>query len=459
MMDLSAVFSQHVANTTYAALPAEAARAARSAIIDSVAAILAGADAPGIASVVDLVGSWTGRSEALIPFVNQPVSAVAAAWATGAMARARDIDDVHDATGDHPGIGAVVGALVAAQAKGGVPLEDLVVAVALGVDVVLRLRAGGRTPPAELPWTTGTYAPLAAAVAAAKIWGLDAQCLRHALGIGFTTMSNTRQPSLDGALAHRVHHGLAISNGIAAVKLAMSGITGPRDSIEGPWGYYRAFEHGDYDREAVIQGLGEFFRGVEVRIKLYPCCAHTHFAIQNTISMAAEENVSPADVKEVVAFINERGYKSVCSPLETKVRPQSPVDAQWSLPFVTAVALARKDVFVGDLTEDAIRDEAILRLAAKVRPAITRQPNDERVTIQRCPIEIRLLDGRVLRSDLVALKGSPERPLTESELYEKLEKCARLAPVPPSPSALQTFFEGVLHENDRNVAELVGGLW
>lgn len=458
-MDLAQRFADHVVDTDFDDLPDDAVSAARVSVIDAVSAILAGSSAPGVEAITKVVESWSGSPEASIALSGKRVSAVAAAYANGTMARARDIDDVHDTTGDHPGIGPVVATLAMAEFLGDVDGKQAFAAIALGVDVVLRIRLAGKTPPAQLPWTTGTYAPIGAAVAAGKLLNLDRARMLDCIGIAYTQMSNTRQSSKDGALVHRVHHGMAIGNGIMAALLARAELSGPANSLEGTWGYYNAFEGGHYEAEDATRALGKEFRGTQVRIKRFSCCAHTHYSIDNMLAIRKQHKFLPDDVVEVRAFINDRGFKSVCEPIERKWTPQTIVDAQWSLPYVVAVAAVTGDVFINDLTDEGIRRPDILRFARKVQPIKTNVSNDSDDAIMPCAIEVVLKDGRRLKSDLPALKGSPLDPLQPSEMTEKLRKCAALASSPIEEARIAEFSEAVATLEGRNVGEVISALW
>ncbi len=444
-------FIEAILKTDYAAMPPSARRAARFAIVDAYAAILAGEEAPGVRESYEIATGETGSDIRLSKgFLKD--DHVTSAWIVGVMARARDVDDVHDATGDHPGIGAVIGAIEAAKISGTATVAEVIAAVAISVDVVLRLRSASRETPDKTPWTTGTYAPLGAAIAAAKVLKFGDEDIGNAIGIAFTFMSNTRQCSREGALIHRIHHGHATSRGVLSALLARKGVTGPRDWILGEWGYLYAFHHEPEVREEAFEGMGERFRGEEVRIKIFTCCAHNHFTIANMLDLRTENDIPPSSVERIDVLINSRGYKSVCEPLSRRCAPDSPVCAQWSLPYTAATALVHGDVFIKHFDAEAIADPEVLRLAAKVHPIISEDLDDPDETISPTKVKVTLNDGSTLESALEHLKGSPMRPLTEDDLFEKLTKCHAYGSGAVTHDDLNAFFDAYMSEAGKNKA-------
>jgi 2-methylcitrate dehydratase PrpD len=60
-------------------------------------------------------------------------------------------------------------------------------------------------------------------------------------------------------------------------------------------------------------------------------------------------------------------------PEDVKVRPQNVVNAQFSLPYAIAVGICKGRASVPEFTEEAIKDEKVLDLAAKVKWEVDRR--------------------------------------------------------------------------------------
>ncbi|MFX0138511.1 MAG: MmgE/PrpD family protein, partial [Candidatus Hodarchaeota archaeon] len=120
-----------------------------------------------------------------------------AVWANAAMGRSREIDDCDEITGDHPSVVAVTVALVMAELLGGVTGKDIITAITLGDDLVLRIRDSCKRLSGVSPWGTGSYGVFTAATVAGKLLGFNEEKMLDDIGIAFTQMSNTHQWIID----------------------------------------------------------------------------------------------------------------------------------------------------------------------------------------------------------------------------------------------------------------------
>ena len=80
---------------------------------------------------------------------------------------------------------------------------------------------------------------------------------------------------------------------------------------------------------------------------------------------------------------------------------------------------------VGDFTDEAIADPAVLAVAAKVRYETRAYPTYP----QAFPggVAVRLADGTSFEADYPYQKGGPENPLSSDEVREKFRENASLA--------------------------------
>ncbi|MBI4333089.1 MAG: MmgE/PrpD family protein [Chloroflexi bacterium] len=364
--------AEHIVNTNYQAMPPEAVAVTRKCLLDTLGVIMAATTAPGCEALYGLAEEWGGREESTVIGRGRKLPAPNAVMVNATMARARDFDGVHEAAHDHPSVATVPAALAMAEKLGGMHGRDFLAAIALGDDLVLRLRLACRAKSGvrHSPWTSGTYAPFGAAAVAGKMLRLDEEKMVNALGLAFTEASNTLQSRMDGSLAVRVHQGMAAKAGVVAALLAERGITGPHNALEGKLGLFQAYEGGVYDRPTLLADLGRRFEGANISIKPYPCCKFTHAAIDATLRIAADHDLEADQVEDVIVYVSQDCFISVCDPLGRKQRPGSIVDAQFSIPYTVATAIVRRGVYLDDFTEAAIRDSLTLEMARKVRPMV-----------------------------------------------------------------------------------------
>jgi hypothetical protein len=125
---------------------------------------------------------------------------------------------------------------------------------------------------------TFQYACFGCAGVVGRVLGLDEEKMVHAMGLAYSQTAGNSQNLLEGTLATRFSQGLAAQAGVYAAVFARRGITAAREVLEGKFGYYPVYQRGEYDVRSLLEGLGERFEGVNVTLKKYPCCMHSHAA-------------------------------------------------------------------------------------------------------------------------------------------------------------------------------------
>jgi len=424
-MDAAFLFARNFANMNYENLPREIVEATKKEILDLLGVALGGASQPGATHICELVKSWGGKQESSIIGTGQKVPAPNAAQVNATMAHALDFDDVHEAAVMHPGVISIPVALAVAEAEGNVSGKELIVSTALGVDMMCRL-ALATTPgksPIELGWhLTSLFGFLGAAAIAARVMRLDEEKILHAIGIGYHQCAGNGQCVKDGALTKRLGPGFAVRGGITAALMARAGVTGAQNCLEGEWGLYRLYMHGDYSLEILIGELGRRFEGINVVIKPYPCCRGIHPAIDAALALAIDEGIRSSDIKEIVLSVTDAHLSLLCQPEEAKRAPRSPVDAQFSIPWGVASAIVKKRIGLEDFTEEAIRNPEVLAVTQKMRIEVDNslhRPGPE-------PTRVKVIttDGKTLTKVVENPLGSLERPMSFDDCARKFGDCA-----------------------------------
>ncbi|MBI4334847.1 MAG: MmgE/PrpD family protein [Chloroflexi bacterium] len=449
-MQSDAVFdlAENVVATNYSDIPGEAVAVSRKCVIDTLAAMLAGTSAPGCEVVSNLAREWGGREESTVIAHGCRLPAPNAAMVNATMARAWDFDDCHEEAHDHPSVATVPTAFAMAEKIGKVSGKDLMTAITLGADLVLRLRLASWAKSAQRhsPWTTATYAPFAAAAVAGKLLGLDRGRMVNTIGLAFTEASNTNQCQQDGSLAIRVHHGMAVKAGLVAALLAERGITGPQNALEGKLGLFQAYEGGIYDRRRLLADLGRRFESANISVKPYPCCKFTHAAIDATLKIVCQHDIRPDLVEEVRVRVCRDCYSAVCEPPGRKQRPDTIVDAQFSIPYTVATAIVKRGVFLGDFTPRSISDPVILEVAARVRPAI--DPDLNGAGMGPCVVEVTTGHRKTYSQRVDYVIGHPRNPMSMEQCAEKFRECAAHSIKPVQADTVEEVIRMVAHLED-----------
>ncbi|HUG78623.1 MAG TPA: MmgE/PrpD family protein [Burkholderiales bacterium] len=349
-----------------------------------------------------------------------------AVLANAILAHGLDYDDTHSEGVVHLTVSAFPTALgVAAQCDA--PLRDLLAAYIVAVEAGARIAAvarGGFHKAGFHP--TGLVGAFACALAAGRLYALDAAQLAHAQGIALSTASGSLEFLEDGAWTKRFHPGWAGVGGIVAAAMARHGFVGPQAAYEGRFGLYASHlgprAECDYSRAAA--GLGEVWETMNVALKPFPACHLAHAFADAAIALRGA-GLDPADVDGVTALVPEEIVPIVCEPAAAKRRPANHYDAQFSLPYIVAASLVRGKFGLAELDEAALADPQVLALAAKVRYEI--DPGSGFPRHYSGEVVVRTADGRERRHREQVNRGSADRPLADAEIEDKFMQNAACA--------------------------------
>jgi 2-methylcitrate dehydratase PrpD len=429
-MDVMTIFVEHILKTQFEDLPPETIAATKQSIVDTVGVILAGSSEKGPHFLMEQIREWGGRPESTVAVYGDKVPAHLAALVNASMARALEIADVYDGFPLHPSSSTIPVALAMAERQGNINGKELIAAIAVGQDMIVRLALATKIGPIQ----SGRYnlfKIFPPTGTAGKLLGLNEEQLCNAMGIAFTQMVGDGQSALDGAMTHYIQQGIVAQSAIESVLLAQKGITGGRNILQGRYGFYNAYEP-EPNIEALTQNLGQAFLGSEISVKLYSSCRATHEAVDLALELRDEENIDPGLIDKVSVRVNEPVYNLTC--LDRKPNPQTSVEAQFSLPFCVAAAFVTGDVFVEELSEAKFMDPAIIGLAERVKPEIDPQRQNELV-VGSTLMEVRLENGRVLSRETQYPRGNPKNPVSLDDCLNKFHKCLAYAARPfPSKS-------------------------
>jgi 2-methylcitrate dehydratase PrpD len=162
-----------------------------------------------------------------------------------------------------------VPATIATAEEGDCNGKEAIVAIVAGYDIMARTySAAPGIAPRFRP--TPVFGPFGAAAAAGKLLKLDGYQLTSALGFAANFSSGFTEGWTSGTSEIRLQPGVASRNGIMAALLAGAGGTAAETTLEGDYGFYRAFVGSDYDLEPLTAGLGETYLIKNTKSKQYP---------------------------------------------------------------------------------------------------------------------------------------------------------------------------------------------
>lgn len=340
--------------------------AAARCLLDTLACAVAGLAEESSRILLDLAASEAAAGPCTAIGLPRPVAAREAALVNGALAHALDFDDTHDLAVLHPGVAVIPAALAMAEAVGASG-QALLDAVVVGYDVHIRVALAAQRAPGHTGWHyTSACGVFGAAAAAGRLVGLDAEGMARAFGLALPQASGTLQSEHDGTWAKRLQPGLAAAGGTLAAQLAARGFRGGHEPLEGRFGFYRVYLR-EFDPAPVLAALGHRFEIERTSLKPFPTCRFTHAPAAALQELMREHRLQAAEMETIEARVTGAAFAEVCEPLGDKVRPKTPVHAQFSLPYALACVAHHGTVALADLTEQGIRRDEVLALADRVR--------------------------------------------------------------------------------------------
>jgi 2-methylcitrate dehydratase PrpD len=447
--------TNHIVKLRFEDLPSSAVQVAKLFILDTIGTAIAGASAPGVKALLDEAIDNGGKSESsLWGLVGaQRLPAAAAALANGVMAHARDFDDTHDAAIVHANTSVLPAAFAMAECRrcGG---RDMILAVVLGVDLACRM---GLAAPSLGGWIhSSTLAYFGSTAAAGKLARLSAEQLVYAMGIVYSQVAGNTQCLIEGALSKRMQPAFGARAGVFSTLLAERGVTGPRQPLEGKYGFFNLYQQGNYSRERLLRKLGREFESINLSMKPYPCCRATHASIDTILQCLKETPFSAEELESITVDVPPVVMDFVGRPFAIGPSPQ--VSAQFSIPYTVATCILKKEIFIGDFEDETVVSSPAVELARRITAVERRDVADPKAFVP-IRMEIRLKDGRTIVRDAHLMKGSPELPMTTDECIAKFKKCNDYARSPLKASSVEALIEQILAlESIADVNE-ISGLW
>src|SRR5579875_2909513 len=360
----SLAVAEFVLGLSWTTLPPDIQRQALRCVLDLCGCGLAGSRTRVAAILRTYVRETYGPGGATVIGSREPASSCGATLANAFAVSALDLDDGDRLTKGHPGAVIFPAALAAAQEAGRSGAEFLTAVVA-GYEVAMR---AGRIlhPLYRFYHGTGAWGPIGAAAAAARLLGCAAGGIWQAMGIAGI-------PSL--------------------------------------------FDAGDL-ADALTTSLGQEYLIERLYVKPYPCCRWAQPAITGALHALRELHVAAPEVARVRVHTFEAAtHLRVTAPATTE-------EAQFSLPWAVACALAYGTVSPEHVLESGLENPLCRELAARVEMVVDTDLERSFPTRALARVEVESVDGRRVTSPVVGAPGDPDTALSDEALEEKFHHLA-----------------------------------
>jgi 2-methylcitrate dehydratase PrpD len=305
--------------------------------------------------------------------------------------------------------------------------EDLVTAFVAGSEVAYTLGDICTHNHYFQGWfSTATFGLVGATAAAARLLGLTTDQAAHAIGGAAASASGGRgvlgtemKPYLVGEAAQRA---------IGFARAAQAGLTSPAEIFESAGGFFALLNKG-LAEEAEAATIGQRWRLTNpgLLFKTSPVCSAAHAAIEQMVLLMNELSATADDIVSITAEIPELVGITLIHPF-----PNTPQEAQFSLPYALACAAVYGRVRLADLQPEEMITERIAAIMKKVTSDVAEDLSTEEMRNQypeSARLTVTLVDGRVKSGFCGEAYGMPKRPLSDEDIIKKFKECLQFAEV------------------------------
>jgi 2-methylcitrate dehydratase PrpD len=419
MTAITVKVADFIGDTNFDSIPQEVIGKAKRLILDGVGVSLAGSTEDVSRIITQYVRDMGGEPEAGVIGGGFRTCAVNASLANGTIGHALDYDDYALDWIGHP-TAPVLPVILALGEAWRIPGRKALEAYILGVEVEAKLGCVLDPKQYVIGWhSTATIGTIGATAAAAKALRLTPDNTRRALGIAASMVSGLRQNF--GTMTKPFQVGKAAQNGLVAALLAKRGISADESILEAPLGLGKVLGAEVLEMESVADNLGKPFNIASpgICIKLYPCCSETHRCIDAILFLLKEHRFSAQEISLVECTTSD-----MVPQILIHSRPRNSLEAKFSIEYCMAIALLEGEVGLKQFADDKVLAQECQELMPKVR--YLHPPGWEGATALSRPqtVAIKLRDRREYSCEVSWARGSPQNPLTDSQIEDKFRHCA-----------------------------------
>ena len=407
-----AALSTYMAAARGRRLPPAALEATIHHVLDTLAAMVSGADLLPGQKALGFARQQAGRPESTVIASRVLTAPMDAALINGVLAHSDETDDSHGESQSHPGAAVVPAALALGESLG-IPGAHFLRAVALGYDVGPRLTMARGAVDFRTETRRSTHSiagTFGAAAAAGCVAALDEQQLRWLLDYASQQSSGFAvwERDVDHIEKAFVFGGMPARNGVTAAMLVKSGFTGVDDVFSGADNYFQV-NSPKGKPERLIDGLGERYEVARTDIKKWTVGTPIQAPLDAIVNLRQQRAFDADAVAKVVvrlaptvgAVVNNRDIPDI------------------SLQHMVAIMLIDQTASFAAAHDTArMKDPLVLRHRAKVEyvpdPALAALL-PARVAV----VEVTLTDGTRLAERVEAVRGTVRNPMTGDEVESK----------------------------------------
>lgn len=412
--------------TSHPAIPESAIERAKICLLDALGCGLFGSQQEAGRIMSANVLADRSQGDCTLLGSNAAVAPAQAALCNGTTVHAFEIDDLLSAEMVHPGT-VIVPAVLAAAEHADASAQSLLRGIVVGYEAFGRLGLALGTAPSHRGFhKTSVAGPVAAAIAAGVVMGLSPQQLLNAVGLACSTASGIKSYAggSGGGMVKGLHGGRSADSGVRTALLAKEGFTAPGTAIDGRYGLLEVFSGEHADASQLWSGLGEEWAIERTWIKVFPVCGWIQGLMQLVLDIRGSAPIPLERVKKLSVGTSAFAVKN-----NANARPSDSGEAQYSIPYCAAVALASDPRDPDQFERAAFTDAGRLDFAKRVE--LTVDDASEAVFPKQfgTRVRIELAGGEVREAATYDPHGTPADPCTYAEVVDKFTRLAAFSPV------------------------------
>lgn len=403
-----------LADLRYETLPEHIRERVIDIFLDTIASAIAGRQGDETAQIEALATALGGPKNSTVIGAGRS-SLAGAALVNGYQITAVTVCDIHRPTLCHITPEVVPPALAIAEERG-LSGRDLLVAVAVGLETVVRVGTGMNYPQMRARgWhSPGVIGPFGGAAAVASLLKFDAEKFQNALSLAGTQSAGTFAHWGTPTIKFNQSRG-SLSGLMAALLAEQNFPAGPEILSDKRGGLFHLYSDGG-NPAAVVAGLGKDWNLDTISLRIWPAGSSIQSVITAVFGLIEDYDLRPEEVTEINVGLSKTVYDMHGSlPWPDKFR------ALLSVPYVTGVVLHDRRCWFEQFAPDRLNDAGLSAfINDKIKVGI-----DSSVEGTGAVVTARTRDGRTLKDRRTYPRGDAADFLSREQIIAKFRDSAK----------------------------------
>lgn len=416
---LLAVRSEDIGESAY--------EAAQHVLLDTVGSGLA-ASRNNIGAKLLRLADANGEDGLVVWGTSRRASLVTASFINSFLAQVLDFDDTQEVNSlavGHPRPAIVPLALCCAE-KNGSSGTELLKALVLAYELCMRFTESLRIE-GDIHFSFSNTQILGAITAASLLFGLGEEEFVNAVGIALASCPIGATKGMwnfdcrpmswlkDGV-------GFVAETALRSVQLAKAGYRGSRSALDPSDEYYKLCGSESYAPDVLFDGFKGTFAIERISFKPYPTCRYIQSILDAVLAMQKERDFKNDDIRKIEITTTP----FLAQEFDVR-RPQTMIDAQFSLPYTISAALSQNPPSSSWYTQAFMKERVESDVINKIHFFPDESIEKRRMEANALESEVTILlhNGARLNRRTAYAKGHPRAPFCLEDHVEKFVRNVR----------------------------------